>query len=285
MAASRFEAGVVREISRAISHELSPASCGRLRTWLPEGRPNTFAYTNVFGWYLGDMRHYMSSAQVADYLGITRDVLHARIRAREFKAPDVIIGDRFQGWSPETVEKYRQEQGGDGYSCDTEGLIAVIREIRTIAERVRTFGQGLQSPVPDGFSWVVAENLHVIAARLESALRSWLVLEQVNVANLRRVDGLVGAAWRGDSAESEEAAEAVQMPIAVSISAVDSHFVVDVPEKRRAAELLIASNELSSVMTRLPKIFDNPVSRLSARAIAVEKSAVDNKLRDLSDPV
>jgi len=229
------------------------------------------------------MRHYMSSGQVAEYLGITRDVLHARIRAREFKAPDVVIGDRFQGWSPETVEKYRQEQGGDGYDCDTEGLIAVIRQIRTIAERVRTFGQGLNVPVSDGFSWVVAENLHVVAARLESALRSWLVLEQVNVAILRRVDGLVGAAWRGDPAESEDAAEAAPMPIVVSIGAVDSQFVVDAPEKQRAAELLIASNELSSVVARLPKVLDNPVSRLSARAIAVEKSAIDNKLRDLSD--
>ncbi|WP_033712472.1 AlpA family transcriptional regulator [Mycobacterium sp. MAC_011194_8550] len=229
------------------------------------------------------MRHYMSTAQVAEYLGITRDVLHARIRAREFKAPDVVIGDRFQGWSPETVEKYRQEQDGFGYSYDPEGLTIVITQIRTIAERVRAYSSQLDG-APDGFAWTVPQNLHVIAARLESDFRGRLLLDSRNAAHLSSVDVEVAHAWGLErTAEPSDAEGQSVRRIELALGQVESYMAADLSQHERMAELRAASDGLAAVIERLPKVFDNPTGRLSARAIAVEKSVVDNKLRDLTD--
>lgn len=229
------------------------------------------------------MRHYMSTAQVAEYLGITRDVLHARIRAREFKAPDVVVGDRFQGWSPETVEKYRQEQAGLGYSYDQEGLTVVITQVRTIAERVRTYGSQLDGAA-DGFAWSVPQNLHVIAARLESDFRGRLALDSRNAAHLRSVDIEVAHAWGCErTAEPSHDDGQSLTRIDLALGPVESYVAAGSSHQERTAELRAASDDLAAVIERLPKVFDNPTGRLSARAIAVEKSVIDNKLRDLTD--
>lgn len=225
----------------------------------------------------------MSTAQVAEYLGITRDVLHARIRAREFKAPDVVIGDRFQGWSPDTVEKYRQEQAGLGYSYDPEGLTIVITDIRTIAERVRTYGSQLDA-VADGFAWSVPQNLHVIAARLESDFRGRLAVDSRNAAHLRSVDIEVAHAWgRERTAEPSNVDGQSLRRIELALGPVESYVAAGSSHQDRMAALRAASDDLEAVIERLPKVFDNPTGRLSARAIAVEKSVIDNKLRDLTD--
>ncbi|OBK01661.1 hypothetical protein A5722_31235 [Mycobacterium vulneris] len=225
----------------------------------------------------------MSTAQVAEYLGITRDVLHARIRAREFKDPDVVIGDRFQGWSPETVEKYRQEHDGFGYSYDTEGLTNVITQIRTIAERVRTYGSQLDNAA-DGFAWSVPQNLHVIAARLESDFRGRLALDTRNAAHLNSIDVDVASAWgRERTVEQDDTDDQSLIRIALALGPVESYMAADSSHQERMAELHATSDDLSAVIERLPKVFDNPAGRLSARAIAVERSVIDNKLRDLAD--
>lgn len=216
----------------------------------------------------------MSSAQVAEYLGITRDALHARIRARDFIAPDALIGERFQGWRATSVEKYRQQQEGIGFHCDTQGLIAVIEEIRTIAERIRTYGRQLDAAADEAFL-AVPTNLYVVSARLESSLRDWLVVEADNVAILQGIN-LDGRSAR---AADNHAATRIQL----SIEPVESYSAVNTTQQERATELLAASNELSAVIARLPTLSDWATARLAARVLTVEKSVIDDKLRDLED--
>lgn len=226
----------------------------------------------------------MSTAQAAEYLGITRDALHARIRVGEFEPPDVLIGDRFQGWSPETVEKFRQKQAGIGYFYDTQGLVTVITQIRTTAERIRTYGNHL-GVAADGFTWTVPENLHVVAARLESSLRGRLALDAENAAVLAAVDTEVAAAWRSEEPPAKERADDQTVTrVDLTIDPVETFTATHATRQDRTAQLLNASQELAAVIWRLPKVFDNPVSRLSARAIAVEKSVIDNKLDKLTGP-
>lgn len=117
------------------------------------------------------MKHYLSSTQVAEHLGMTRDALNGMIRADAFISPDVTIGGRFQGWSIEAIEKWA-ESSDRQIQIDTDKLFGIVTSIRRAAERIRAFSRSPEGV--DHTSVIVPSDLHVLAARLEAETRSWL---------------------------------------------------------------------------------------------------------------
>lgn len=115
------------------------------------------------------MKRFLSSSQVADELGMTRDALNAKIRADAFIAPDVVIGDRFQGWDPSAVAGLIIEHNPP----DAEQLAAIHSELRRIAEHVRTYS-GYASAGRSTFERV-PRALYELAGTAETMLREVLV--------------------------------------------------------------------------------------------------------------
>jgi hypothetical protein len=52
------------------------------------------------------MQRYLSTCQISEYLEISISTVGSRNRAGNFPVPDVIIGNRSQGWTPEKAERH-----------------------------------------------------------------------------------------------------------------------------------------------------------------------------------
>ncbi len=140
-----------------------------LRTRLPQ-----MCHTYVSRFYDGAMQHFLSSSQVAERLGLTRDALNAKIRTDAFVEPDVVVGGRYQGWAEETVDEFIESDGGNRVGIDAPKIFAVITSIRHTAEQVRTFGRRPRSEGRDYAYVSIPSDLHMIAGRLEGEARGWL---------------------------------------------------------------------------------------------------------------
>jgi predicted DNA-binding transcriptional regulator AlpA len=60
------------------------------------------------------MQRSLSAGQISEYLEISIDTVSSRIRAGNFPLPDVIIGNHYQGWAPETIDEWHSCERGGG---------------------------------------------------------------------------------------------------------------------------------------------------------------------------
>jgi predicted DNA-binding transcriptional regulator AlpA len=58
------------------------------------------------------MQRSLSAGQISEYLEISIDTVSSRIRAGNFPLPDVIIGNHYQGWAPETIDEWHSCERG-----------------------------------------------------------------------------------------------------------------------------------------------------------------------------
>lgn len=136
---------------------------------------------------------------------------------------------------------------------DTDCLAGHVTEIRDIAESVRTYGgNDVRGNVE------ISSALHVIAARLESEMRSWAHLELTLARKVPPLDGYVQDALRFDNLKA-----VLTYPTPTPIS-------VDV----RRAELATASARLRAVAGQLPAALSSGstgqyVSELMGHASAI----------------
>lgn len=201
------------------------------------------------------MKHYMSTAQVADELGITRDALKAKIRANTFVAPDVVIGDRFQGWAPATIAEYAAEP--NNFYCDPDGLAVLITDVRRIAERIRTFGG--QAPWQPGIGTTMPMRLHQLAGTVESVLRSMVVADE-------RV---------GEYFESEKRSVPARPIDFVHLGCVESVVpTYPLEDDVRARELRQACQDLDGLISRLPEILTSRTTRPIGKKLAAIREEI-----------
>lgn len=217
------------------------------------------------------MKRYLSSAQVADYLGKSRDALNALIRSGDFVAPDAVIGDRFQGWSTETVELARQEmEGGNNVLCNAYGAAELITAIRADAELVRAYG-GRGDDAQSGIVLTVPATLHVLAARLENEVRSIIVASQVYTR--------AAAVRLGHPAEANHL---VQTSIPMDFTSLDSVLApADTDDLLRATNLRLVATSLTDIIAALPSELQSPVTRQVMAALAVERDKILDHARVL----
>lgn len=113
------------------------------------------------------MTHFLSTGQAADYLDISVDTLNSRIRAGDFPPPDAIIGDRYQGWTRTTIDRWYAKDSQTLY-CSPTQVTEVINRIRHIAEDIRGHGHLKGSP---GIAAQVPRELYALTGLIESELR------------------------------------------------------------------------------------------------------------------
>jgi hypothetical protein len=207
------------------------------------------------------MKNYLSSAQVADYLGITRDALNARIRAGEFTEPDVTVGDRFQGWSAETVEQFRRQAEGDGIGGDTDATAELVTTIRQVAEYVRSYGDSATDPAI-GIHRTVPLALHLIAARLENEIRTIAVWDKTTA---RR--------HHPDPGSDPTIYEVTQLPLPFG-SVASMIYPANTDNITRAAQLRLVADITGSVMAQMRDALWTPVARHMMAALGAERDKI-----------
>lgn len=223
------------------------------------------------------MKRYLSTAQVADYLGVTRDALNARIRTGDFVEPDVLIGDRFQGWSTDTVEVARQkEKNGGTLRCDRVQAPLVITTIRQVAELVRAYGATPYSA--DGRPRIdasVPATLHVLAARLENELRAmtgWDYDAERSV-ELLRVDGVLNKLNPEFLTETTVLIEFGQVHCLIRPVNTDAAAAAD--------RLTLAAHKLDDLIGALPAVLVSPGTRLVMQALGAERDKINDHVQQL----
>ncbi|WP_454793834.1 hypothetical protein [Mycolicibacterium lutetiense] len=87
-------------------------------------------------------------------------------------------------WSIEDAERMYQELDDAAATYDLDVAAALITEVRQVAEIVRAYGDAPYDRPGAGINASVPAELHVIAAKLETALRGVLVVEQKSTALL-----------------------------------------------------------------------------------------------------
>ena len=207
------------------------------------------------------MKNSLSSAQVADYLGMTRDALNAKIRAGEFAEPDVIIGDRFQGWSADTVERIRQHNEGGKILCAPDAAAELVTTIRQIAEYVRSYGDSATDPVA-GIHRTVPLTLQLIATRLENEVRTLVVWDNTTARKVLATDDSDLTIY-----------EVTQIPLAFG-SAPSIICPARTDNITRSAQLRIAADIATSVMAQMPDAMETPVTRQMMAALGAERDKI-----------
>ncbi len=211
------------------------------------------------------MQEYLSSTQVADELGISRDALNSEIRAGRFFAPDAVVGGRFQGWSRETVEQIRRDrEGGNVIRCDVAGVRYLIAEVREAAEMVRAYGFSPENPVSDVYVQI-PRNLLILVARMESEMRRLIVLDHTYARIITGSD---------DPRHHEET------PIEFEVDPVNSLvFPLGTDPQMRSYRLRDAAQQLGAVVTRMPDVLKSAEARAVMRALGAER----DKMTDYAD--
>lgn len=116
---------------------------------------------------------------LAQYLGLAPEQLHTLLLTEKFGRfdPDHV-------WSIEDAERMYQELEDSAATYELDAAAALITEVRQIAEVVRAYGDAPYGRPCEGINASVPMELHVIAAKLETALRGILVVEQKSLASL-----------------------------------------------------------------------------------------------------
>lgn len=209
----------------------------------------------------------MSSTQVADELGISRDALNSEIRAGGFVAPDVVVGGRFQGWSFETVEQIRQHrEGGNVIRCDIAGVRYLITEVREAAETVRAYGFSPGNPVSEVYVQI-PRTLLILVARMESEMRRLIVLDHTAARTFTGSD---------DPRDHEET------PIEFEVDPVNSLvFPLGTDPQICSYRLRSAAQQLGAVVTRMPDVLKSAEARAVMRALGAERDKITDYAADL----
>ena len=63
---------------------------------------------------MAGVQRYMSAGQISEYLEISINTVNSWIRAGDCPPPEVIIGDRYQGWARETIAEWHSCESGGG---------------------------------------------------------------------------------------------------------------------------------------------------------------------------
>lgn len=200
---------------------------------------------------------------------MSRDALNAKIRSGLFTPPDVIVGDRFQGWAPSTVEAYRQQQENTVFLLVPAAAAALVTTIRQAAELVRAYGNG-HDPAA-GIHRTTPTALHTIAARLEDAIRT-----------ITAHDNATGqqAANNVNADPKPEHAQSVSIPFA----AVDSIIpAADTDDATRCVQLRTAVDMLTSVITGMPEVMKSAGSRAAIQALTAERDKIISHATNLPE--
>lgn len=226
---------------------------------------NTIVAHKCVALYAGPMRDYLSSTQVADELGISRDALNSEIRAGGFVSPDVVVGGRFQGWSRETVEQVRQDrEGGNVIRCDIAGVRYLITEVREAAETVRAYGFSPDKAVSDVYVQI-PRTLLILVARMESEMRRLIVWDHTCARSIAGSD---------DPRHHEETpVEFAMDPVHSLVSPLGTD------PQMRSYRLRNAAAQLGAVVTRMPDALKSAEARAVMRALGAER----DKITDYAD--
>ena len=116
---------------------------------------------------------------LAQYLGLAPEQLHTLLLTEKFGRfdPDYV-------WSIEDAERMYQELEDSAATYELDSAAALITEVRQVAEVVRAYGDAPYDRPWEGINVSVPVELHVIAAKLETALRGILVVEQKSLTSL-----------------------------------------------------------------------------------------------------
>lgn len=212
--------------------------------------------------------YFLSTGQVAEYLGMSRDALMHQIRSGDFLEPDVVVGDRgIQGWSAERVEEFSQDLLGQGQFDEVEA-VALINEVRAVAEVVRGYGDchglGLDA---------VPTALLVTAAEMESDIRSRISSD----VHSRRTQ-MEEAFGCGDD-------DPVLLPIQVDAPQVISA-PISVTPATCVAELAAAARRLGEVTRTLPKVHATAAGRRARAALSARRAEIAERVAalEITDP-
>lgn len=116
---------------------------------------------------------------LAQYFGVAPDQVQLWLRTEKFGQ---FGADHL--WSIEDAERMYQELDDTAATYDLDVAAALITEVRQVAEIVRAYGEAPESVPGPGINASVPAELHVIAAKLETALRGVLVVEQKSMTLL-----------------------------------------------------------------------------------------------------
>lgn len=119
--------------------------------------------------------YYLSTPEVAEELGINLSTLNSRIKSGDFPDADGLTGGRTQGWLQSTVDALKDDAPG-GFKMDFDAVLAIIVQLRWLAEQVRFYGQG-DTEDGNGISGNIPDELYMILGRLESTVRRFMCAE------------------------------------------------------------------------------------------------------------
>lgn len=207
------------------------------------------------------VKNYLSTGQVADHLGISRDALNAKIRAGDFAEPDVMIGDRFQGWSAETVELIRQQAEGNRILCAPDAASELVTTIRQAAEYVRAYGDSSTDPV-SGIRQHVPAALHMIAARLENEVRRIVAWDHTAARSIIKLCDHDPAIY-----------EVTPLPCTFGVVPIIIP-PADTDDQTRSGQLRLAADLLGSVIMQMPEAMQSQPTRTAMAALGIQRDKI-----------
>lgn len=116
---------------------------------------------------------------LAEYFGVASEQVQLWLRTEKFGRFGVD-----HRWSIEDAERMYQELDDAAAVYDLDAAAELITEVRRVAEIVRAYGDTPYERSSAGINASVPAELHVIAAKLETALRGVLVVDEKNAASL-----------------------------------------------------------------------------------------------------
>ncbi|MBX9920239.1 MAG: hypothetical protein K2Y33_10505 [Mycolicibacterium frederiksbergense] len=208
------------------------------------------------------MREYLSTSQVADELGVSRDSLNAAIKSGTFAPAEALIGGRYQGWSAETIDAIREERdGGKVILCSPVGVAALITDIRRAAEIVRSYGYSTEIRDPAVYS-AIPRHLLMLAARLDSEMRRITVVDHI-FARAIATSGVAEYVDEGSVEFNTDRVAGVLPPVGID-------------HRVRAWRLREAAGEVARVVVQLPEHLKSGEARLIMRELGSERDKIND---------
>lgn len=199
---------------------------------------------------------------MADELGVTRDVVNAEIKAGRFAPADVVVGDRFQGWSRETVDLIVQDRGAGVILCDAGGVHEVMLQLRGAAEVVRAYGYS-RGNADRSLYVAIPRGLLMQAARLDSEMRRVTVLDHTMARVIH------------NTANDENALRVDEETVPFEAAAVAGVLTpVSVTDDVRARRLRDAAATIAAMVVALPECLKSDEARGVMRELGMLRDRI-----------
>ena len=199
---------------------------------------------------------YLSTQQVADRLGITRDVLQHQIRDGDFIAPDVVVGERgIQGWSPARVDEVRLERMGNSVDIDPDKVFAELNHLRAAAETLRAYIRDDDRAEP---IHRLPYDLHRLCAAIENSVRDMMTVHEEFLTQI-------------------EPERATGQPRRMPVAYQSPDLIIPDPstnDRLRIHQLSTAVKVLESVIQQIPTIFASKPGREALRKLQNYRSEI-----------